>query len=329
MNNIENENYSNLSNFVYNVHVATHNGNVRDNNEDNYSINGISKPVDIKVCSFERILTNDCLLAEVCDGMGGEANGELASYIATKNSNDLFRALKNAPLEQINDFVDSYVDHSNKQICDMLANDKSNRGGSTFALSFIKKNVLYSFSLGDSRIYLYRDGELNQISQDHTLAMRKYLANIYTKEEAEQSSDSHKLTLFLGVDINNNGLVAEKYPPIEIKNGDKILLCSDGLYDMCNKEEIIRIISSNHQNVAKELVDMALGNGGIDNITCVVFKCEQNGTPINSQTPKTSVVCREARKCNSKKIKGINNNNNTKLQKTYHKVIRLFRTICK
>ena len=70
---------------------------------------------------------------------------------------------------------------------------------------------MYSFSLGDSRIYLYRDGELNQISQDHTLAMRKYLANIYTKEEAEQSSDSHKLTLFLGVDINNNGLVAEKY----------------------------------------------------------------------------------------------------------------------
>ena len=251
----------------YLVSVSTHNGLKRSNNEDNFAVNAkIKKESLIEHYQGEY---SDGLLLGVFDGMGGESNGDIASEISAKLCAKLSKNLNaDNDFQQINNFVTK----ANYEICRMLKNNESNRGGSTFALVFIKGNIVYSFSLGDSRIYLYNDGKLEQISVDHTLAMQKYMANFYTFEEAKQSPDSHKLTLFLGVDVNQNGLNAETYKPFEFTNRSKILMCSDGLYDMVSHDEIIEILSKKSVDYSQALMNKALEHGGIDNITCLVVE---------------------------------------------------------
>lgn len=262
--------YGDVSSLNVKVCISTHNGKVRTNNEDNFSLNGIVRKLDENIVSVQRTISTNSLLLEVCDGMGGEANGEIASDIAVNNSKDLLKHLNNTDEDHITDAVNDYVNSTNSKICAMLKNSESSRGGSTFALVYIRNKTVFPFSLGDSRIYVYTAGNLKQISIDHTLAMRKYKANIYTLEEAEQSPDSHKLTLFLGVDVNDNGLNSEVYEPFELTKNSKLLICSDGLYDMCSREEISKVLAQDLEDHSQVLVDMALEHGGIDNITCLV-----------------------------------------------------------
>lgn len=273
----------------FSVSIATDNGKLRADNQDNYFVNGLkrdsSKPIEAMDINVE-----NSLLAEVCDGMGGESNGELASKIAVDEMDNMFDAVNAVNIDQLEGLANSYVNNANTKICQMLQNSKSSRGGSTFALVYIRDNIVYPFSLGDSRIYLFRNGKLDQISVDHTLAMRKYRANIYTKEEAEASHDSHKLTLFLGVDYQGNGLDAEKYQPFELMTGDKILLCSDGLYDLCSSAEIADVLSNKTTKSASALVDIALKNGGTDNVTCVVISYLETDTKARAEHVKPAKV---------------------------------------
>ncbi|MBO5559094.1 protein phosphatase 2C domain-containing protein [Ruminococcus sp.] len=255
------------------ISVATHNGAVRASNEDNISINGRSRPIPQNIMNICGTTANRCLLLAVYDGMGGEQMGEVASDIAAKMSGKLLDRLNTAEVEKYPDMVNKYIDEANAEICRRLHNSGSTRGGTTAAIAYIKDGVVYPFSLGDSRIYLLVNGELIQISEDHTLAMRKYKANIYTLEEAEQSMDSHKLTLFLGVDVDGKGLTAQWYQPFNMPHSGKLLICSDGLYDMCSKDEIRDILlNSSEKNISSELVSAAVQNGGTDNITCIVME---------------------------------------------------------
>ena len=91
-------------------------------------------------------------------------------------------------------------------------------------------------------------------------------------EEAEQSVDSHKLTSFLGVDYYRQGLAPQFYEPVVMQKSDKLLLCSDGLYDELSKDKIQEIIIKNPENPTLELVRAALNNGGNDNVTCALIE---------------------------------------------------------
>lgn len=252
------------------IAVSTHTGMVRSNNEDSFTVNGITKRPEDGIYSFVKAFDGDSLLLAVCDGMGGEDGGEIASGIAVKNSLALYNALKYADSSQITAAVNGYVKETNAQICRELGSSESKCGGSTLALAYIRNNIVYAYSLGDSRIYLFGSGELKRISSDHTLAMLKYNAGIYTLEEAERSPDRHRLTLFLGADVSGRGLTAQAYEPFKLTSESKLLLCSDGLYDMCGEQEISEVLSSRSKNCAQSLVDAAVKNGGTDNITCIV-----------------------------------------------------------
>lgn len=262
-----------MSNSKHNkISISTDAGLVHNDNEDNFSINGKTRPFEKSTMNICGSLSDDPLLLAVYDGMGGEEKGEVASSIAAESSCSLFDELNKSEVIQYPDIVNVYVDKTNAEICHQLSNTGSSRGGTTFAMVYVKDGIIYPFSLGDSRIYLLVNGELLQISEDHTLAMKKYKANIYTLEEAENSMDSHKLTLFLGVDVDGNGLSAQWYRPFNMPKSGKLLLCSDGLYDMCSKEEITDIMLNSKENTASELVRSAVKKGGTDNITCIVLE---------------------------------------------------------
>ena len=258
----------------YQVFVTTHRGMVRANNEDNFTINGISKKIEIKNTDFAQVFDAP-LLAAVFDGMGGESKGEYASYISSKVAKSLYYSLIEMPDTAMDLFVGEFVQRANNEIRAFLEENHCNTGGSTVVAAIFRQGVAYPFSIGDSRIYYWHDEQLTQISKDQTLAMKKYEANIYTLEEAEKSLDSHKLTSFLGADYYRRGLEPQYYAPLSIQGNDKLLLCSDGLYDELSLDEIREVISKYPDNPTMELVKAALKNGGGDNVTCVLIEREK------------------------------------------------------
>lgn len=252
----------------YFIYACTHKGNVREHNEDYFSANTLVRRDNDEPQSLESPIPEPSLIG-VFDGMGGENDGSAASRISAKIAAEYFQYLK--AHNDIYKSINSYVYNCNKTIREYMAERKLKRCGSTFALVYLTEKTAHCFSMGDSRIYLFREGSLIQISTDHTLANKKYNANIYTKKEAEESPDSHILTTYLGADSDTGHTSAEAYSPIELQRNDKILICSDGLYDMCDNQTITRIMSK-EGNTAKRLVGAALKNGGGDNITCVVLE---------------------------------------------------------
>lgn len=255
----------------YNVYLSTNKGLVRSDNEDNYAINTVVRNLNDKEKNIRGLNGEQPLVCSVFDGMGGEAHGDLASKIAADCAVRLYKRLKNGT-DSITKEIFSFVRESNDAIVTTIGSDDSSRGGSTFVSVVINRDIVYPFSLGDSRLYLYRNGTLTQITNDHTLAMKKYRANIYTLEEALSSSDSHKLTSFLGLDLGDGVLEPEVYTPFVLENNEKLLLCSDGLYDMCSDDEILQIMSSKSKTISLRLVDKAIENGGVDNVTCMVIE---------------------------------------------------------
>ena len=255
----------------YKVFVSTHPGRTRDQNEDNFVVN---KTVRIGTKSEEHLRGSNIrepLVCGVFDGMGGEAYGEQCSAIAAECSAVIYKTLKKNPQHPAA-LVDRFANEANERIVGMIAEARAQRGGSTFVMAVFIDGRVYAYSLGDSRMYLYSRGTLRQITSDHTLAMKKYRANIYTLEEANASPDSHKLTDFIGVDQEHRGVNPEQYPPFVLGPDEKLLLCSDGLYDMCGHDEILSVMMNDSDTVSLDLVDRAVENGGVDNVTCIVIK---------------------------------------------------------
>ena len=255
----------------YTVFVSTHPGRTRDQNEDNFVVN---KTVRIGTKSEEHLRGSNIrepLVCGVFDGMGGEAYGEQCSAIAAQTSAIVYKTLRKN-LQHPYPLVERFANEANEGIVGMIADARAQRGGSTFVMAVFIDGRVYAYSLGDSRMYLYSNGLLRQITNDHTLAMKKYRANIYTLEEANASPDSHKLTDFLGVDQESRGVAPEQYPPFVLGPDDKLLLCSDGLYDMCGDDEILSVMKTDSDTISLDLVDKAVENGGVDNVTCIVIK---------------------------------------------------------
>ena len=255
----------------YNVYLSTDRGKVRAVNEDSFVINQYTKDIDkasrnTKGCDME-----EPLLCGVFDGMGGEKGGFEASDTAALAAVEYYRFLKKSKSLPENS-IDDYIKNCTELIRKQLAEKKLNKGGTTFAMAYAVNDCIYLFSMGDSRIYLYRSGTLQRISRDHTLAQKKYEANIFSFEEAEKSTDSHILTRYLGMDTESAEFKAESYDHITLTCNDKLLICSDGLYDMCSDRQITDILSEKSAPYSIELLKAALHNGGADNITCLVIE---------------------------------------------------------
>lgn len=257
------------------VSFATDTGRVRENNEDNFYIDGKYRHVYGHNESDSYIeLTERTHVFGLFDGMGGESFGETASALAAVHLDRIAPTLRQISASELPFYMNEYARTANNAICDMM-DQRNARGGSTFTAVCVKDGRAYPFYLGDSRIYLLDEGGLLQITEDQTLAMRKIKAGVYTEEESKDSPDHHKLTCFLGVDEAGMGLDCQPCMPVPAKAGVKLLLCSDGLSDMCSREEICEVLENGGENTARALVDKALKNGGRDNVTCVVIEFDE------------------------------------------------------
>ncbi len=254
------------------VSIATNKGKVRFSNEDNFYADILGIRGAEELCGHRVLNYSDRYVFGVCDGMGGEQFGDLASEIAVTAMREFSDKIKKASLEKLYDTVNEYAAEANNRICRMVQEKGADLGGSTFAMACVRGNLVYPFSIGDSRIYFISGSKIRQVSEDQTLAVKKLKAGIYTKEEALLSEDAHRLTSFLGADRGRIGLKALVYEPLDLAVGE-VLLCSDGLADMVMDEEILWVLMKyGDQFAAQHLVELALARGGIDNITCIVIR---------------------------------------------------------
>lgn len=253
-----------------NVCAVTHAGRVRKDNEDNYSLNGrLTSTGELKKGSaFVQKMAEPFHLV-VCDGMGGESYGEVASGIAAETMSKHAADIYNSG-EDFNFAISSFLDEANTKICNEI-NSRGKRMGTTLAGIYATKGKVICVSIGDTRIYHFANGILEQMSFDHTHAQQFIDARAASYENMENMPGAKSLTKHLGTFPEEGPLEPNVSVIDDVNNGDVIMLCSDGLTDMLTDDEISAIISSGEtpQDVTGKLIRKALEKGGKDNITVV------------------------------------------------------------
>lgn len=205
----------------------------------------------------------------VADGMGGHKAGNIASASAIEGFTEFVKKAENEN-EEILDVMISAVNYANdlvhrlSQECEEYSNM-----GSTFIACCIDKSSAYIAHVGDSRLYLYRQGGLTQITNDHSLVAEMVRAGRLTEEEAETDYRRNVITRAVGTDcfVNIDGIITP------IQAGDSILMCSDGLSNMVAKSGIKKILDMNVSDEQKvdALIAEANDNGGADNISVIII----------------------------------------------------------
>ena len=222
--------------------VATDKGQVREGNEDAYLV--------------------EPPLYAVADGMGGHRGGEVASQLALETIADLFRT-GGIPLAE-------QVRRANQAVFERSGADRAVAGmGTTLTAALVQGEVAHLMHVGDSRAYLLRAGTLRQLTEDHTLVNRMVKAGEITAEEAEVHPHRNVITRSLGTEADID--IDEQ--DVGLLEGDRLLLCSDGLSGMLTEDQIQAILEATPtaQEAADRLVVAANRAGGVDNITVLVI----------------------------------------------------------
>jgi len=224
----------------------------------------------------------------VADGMGGYAGGEIASRVTVETVPAVVREVlaehnghvnDEALVEAVREALDAANDAVRKQA---RANPELRGMGTTCVAALVRDGVAAVANIGDSRAYLLRDGGLIQLTQDHSLVQEHVRAGDLTAEEARASRFRNVITRAIGI--------ADSVEPdmdlVELREGDTLLLCSDGLTTMVDDQEIAYMLSTcaDPQETCEKLVNAANKYGGADNITAVVVRHGQF-TPLDLPPP--------------------------------------------
>jgi serine/threonine protein phosphatase PrpC len=235
----------------------------RDGNEDAFSVE------------------NSLGLYMVADGMGGHLAGEVASRVAVEMINGAFRRWMeeeageeeifgepDASLSLEGNYLLGAIRLANRVVYEMALERKQYQGmGTTVAALFVTPTMIISANVGDSRIYLMRDGDLERLSRDHSLVGEQVEMGMMTEEEAGNSSMKHVLT-------RNLGSLEEVEPDIfeiEPSDNDCFVLCSDGVTDLLNDEEILGLTmeASAPEDLCESIIDTVFKRGAHDNTTII------------------------------------------------------------
>jgi len=249
-------------------------GKLRENNEDNLYFNGVflTEATRERPGDFEAVCGDARQVYAVCDGMGGEQLGELASLLTVESLHSHAGLLKEAPETELEAKLERFIREANGLVCEVQRSRGTKRIGTTLAMVAVDGKSAHLYNIGDSRIYLFRKNRLEQFSEDHTATMRLVRLGNITPEQAKTHPQRNSLTQFVGIDEAEMVIEAHK-SKVKMKNGDVFMLCSDGLTDMVEEAEISRILAASTKpaEAARRLVEAALSREGRDNITVIIL----------------------------------------------------------
>ena len=218
------------------------------------------------------------VLAVVCDGMGGHKGGREASTTAVAAIFEAFESA--APGTPPRDVLRDAVRAANQRVRGITVSDEAagGRPGSTVVAVLVGSAGTEVAHVGDSRVLLVQQGQVAQLTRDHSMVQEMVAAKLLTPEQALVHPDANRITRALGID--DDVQVEMRAQPIAHVAGDSFVLCSDGLTDLVEVAEILQIVSSDPpaQAVGK-LVDLANARGGHDNITVVIVRPHVSAPP--------------------------------------------------
>ena len=263
--------------------AVSHQGLVRESNQDSFLVMKFGRSLENLMTNlYEDLIEQSYFMTGygllVADGMGGMAGGDVASRLALSklvelivDTSDWTLALQRhkdvmTVLERMTDrFLQ--IDHIIRKEAD---NDESLQGmGTTLTIAGTIGNDLIIGHVGDSRAYLFHGDKLTQLTTDHTLAQALIDAGVANPDDPASRSMRHVLTAAVGS-------LGEQIDPqvqhFELRDGDKLLLCTDGLTEMVDDATIAQVIreAKSAQSACQVLVDLALAGGGSDNVTVVL-----------------------------------------------------------
>jgi protein phosphatase len=227
----------------------THRGNIRENNEDSIFIGDY--------------------YAVVADGMGGHNAGDVASKLIIESIENAFSEKSSEDITPKD--LKKAISDANKEVWGNAKRNPERKGmGSTVTLAVFKGSKVFIGQVGDSRAYKYSDANLTQITKDHSYVQQLIDEGHITKKEAIKHPKRNVITRAVGAHID----VEIDFFAVDIKPGDVILLCSDGLISCVSDSEIADILSGDISSASERLVKVALDFGGYDNISVVIAVTE-------------------------------------------------------
>lgn len=238
------------------VGAQTDLGRVRENNEDKFAF---FEPEELELLAVKG------LLYAVADGMGGHASGQIASELALKN---LIKTYYGDPNEDVAQSLRSALQVANSFIYDAgrMIPDREGMGTTCTTLVF-RGDDAFIGQVGDSRCYLIREGEIRQVSEDHSWVAEQVRRGALTKQEAEMSPFRNVITRSLGATPDVEPDVYQE----KAQKDDVFVLCSDGLSGYVTDADILEIAGNwSPAMAALKLIDRANENGGGDNVTVTI-----------------------------------------------------------
>lgn len=267
--------------IVVHVFGRTDVGRTREHNEDTFAVADLTT---MNAALQPEVRTHTVgprgSLFLVADGMGGAAAGEVASAMAAEiilaEVERRWRSSDDHDPEIFAHALRAATEVANMKIHHYAASNPENRGmGTTATIAGFLGDTLYVCQVGDSRAYLVRDGVATLITKDQSLMQKLIEAGEMTEEEAEVSDRRNIILQALGPEpVVHVDLTSQ-----QVKRGDVLILCSDGLSGQVRAHEIVEVVKSDPDLVAvcKKLIDLANENGGPDNITVVAVRFEGAG----------------------------------------------------
>jgi serine/threonine protein phosphatase PrpC len=234
----------------------------------------------------------------VCDGMGGHGAGDVASQMAVEIVREAmedeaatFATYATEPTQdgrtQLAAVMRRIVEHANQMVFERSEREPAlHQMGSTLELVAICGTEAFIAHVGDSRTYLVRNGKIAQLTVDHTVAETMRRAGTINSEEARVSPMRSVLSNAIGV----TPTVTVELLRIELKQGDRILVCSDGLHDYFTKDELaLHVAAGDLDTVLAQMIEHARRGGGHDNITGVIIEARTRPSatepPISATDP--------------------------------------------
>lgn len=258
-----------------NAAACSNKGCRRHNNEDNFCLNGLfmQRSEMDRGGLFKLVAQGDALFA-VCDGMGGEEAGEEASLLSAQLC---AQYLKGGSLSSEREKLRSFMHQGCVSVLKQ-AQKNENHSGSTVTMIIADKSGLHAANMGDSRIYRLTAKGMTQISEDHTEIQRLLKLGAITPDQVKTHPKRHMIRQYWGMPLSIAPFTPYIGPAMPYVNGEKYLLCSDGLTDMLEDCEIEAILRQSKpvDQICQELIDAALLRGGRDNVTAIVLEVESD-----------------------------------------------------
>jgi PPM family protein phosphatase len=215
-------------------------------------------------------LTNtDLGLYMVADGMGGHKGGEVASRIAVETIQEVIEhSAKSSDKYPPRELLQKAFSQASQNIYEASSRDLSLRGmGTTLVVTYFVDDTLYIGNVGDSRAYLYREGNMWQMTEDHSLIYEQIKAGLWSEFETAAFPAKNVITRSVGFEKKVECDIILRRPLV----GDKVLMCSDGLAGLVSDQRIAEIVKEHPEKIAvQKLIEEANKSGGDDNITVMI-----------------------------------------------------------